>query len=154
MGRNRIRRCVQSTPAVKGLRPFGRLSGQRAAVALSLDEYEAIRLLDYLHLTQEEAASRMQVSRPTLTRIYEQARVKFATALVEGRLLLIGGGEIQLQRHIYLCKDCGSFTETDSQFIFHCPQCNSPHINSLDECYQQQCSKCQKCPKGGRNARI
>jgi len=59
MGRNRIRRQVQGTPAVKEFRPFGRLEGRRDKVSLSLDEFEAIRLLDYLHLTQEEAAVRM-----------------------------------------------------------------------------------------------
>ena len=72
MGRNCISRYVQSTPPVKGFRPFGRLAGKRDTVILTLDEYEAIRLLDYEHHTQEEAAVQMRVSRPTLTRIYER----------------------------------------------------------------------------------
>lgn len=148
MGRNRIRRRVHGTPAVKEFRPYGRLEGRRGKVSLSLDEYEAIRLLDYLHLTQEEAAERMQVSRPTLTRIYERARVKFATALVEGSTLLIEGGDIRLTKHIFLCEDCGAFTETDQRFIFHCPRCTSPHIVSLDECYQRHCRECKICRQG------
>ena len=57
-------------------------------VILHLEEYEAIRLLDYQNLTQEEAAVYMDVSRPTLTRIYEEARNKVATAFVEGRDLI------------------------------------------------------------------
>jgi uncharacterized protein len=154
MGRNRIRRQVQGTPAVKEFRPFGRLEGRRDKVSLSLDEFEAIRLLDYLHLTQEEAAVRMQVSRPTLTRIYENARVKFATALVEGSTLLIEGGDIKLNKHVYLCEDCGAFTETDERYIFHCPKCLSPHVISLDECYQNQCKECRICYQGGKNAQL
>jgi len=95
MGRNCISRYVQSTPPVKGFRPFGRLAGKRDTVILTLDEYEAIRLLDYEHHTQEEAAVQMRVSRPTLTRIYERARIKYATALVEGCLLLIGSWNLR-----------------------------------------------------------
>jgi len=151
MGRNRISRHVQGTPAVKGFRPFGRLDGRRGKIILTLDEYEAIRLLDYANLTQEEAAEKMQVSRPTLTRIYKRARVKFATALVEGSNLLIEGGNVKFRRHIFLCEDCGMFIETDQRFLFHCPSCESPHIVSLDECYQNQCRQCRKCYRGGRN---
>jgi len=111
---------VQSTPPVKGFRPFGRLAGKRDSVVLTLDEYEAIRLLDYEHHTQEEAAVQMRVSRPTLTRIYERARIKYATALVEGCLLLIGGGDVKLRRHSYLCQDCGTELESPEQSLTDC----------------------------------
>ncbi len=154
MGRNCISRHVQSAPPVKGFRPFGRLGGQRGTVVLSLDEYEAIRLLDYQNLNQEKAAAQMQVSRPTLTRIYEKARVKYATALVEGCNLMIEGGDIHLQKHVFICQDCGFITETDKQHIFHCGKCNSPNLVSLDECYTQSCNQCRKCYRGGRNARF
>ncbi len=154
MGRNCISRHVQSAPPVKGFRPFGRLGGQRKTVVLSLDEFEVIRLLDYQHLTQEEAAIQMQISRPTLTRIYEKARVKYATALVEGCILMIEGGDIELQKHIFLCQDCGFILETDKRDVFHCAECNSPNLVSLDECYQQSCRQCRKCYRGGRNARF
>jgi uncharacterized protein len=153
MGRNCISRHVQAAPAVKGFRPFGRLGGQRRTVVLSLDEYEAIRLLDYEHLTQEEAAVRMQISRPTLTRIYEKARVKYATALVEGSILLIEGGDILLKKHIFLCNDCGFISETAEETLGQCPECKSANIVSLDECYQQQCNECRKCHRGGRHGR-
>ncbi len=154
MGRNCISRHVQSAPAVKGFRPFGRLGGQRRTVVLSLDEFEAIRLLDYENLNQESAAAQMQISRPTLTRIYEKARVKYATALVEGCILMIEGGEIQLKKHVFVCNDCGAITESDIKQIFHCSNCNSPNLTSLDECHTQSCRKCRKCYRGGRNARF
>ncbi len=154
MGRNRILRQVLATPAVKGFRPFGRIGGKRPKVIMLLDEYEAIRLLDHENLTQEEAAEAMNVSRPTLTRIYDRARRKFASALVEGALLLIEGGDIRLKQHDWLCEDCGAFTESATPHVFHCPVCTSPHLISLGDCYQNQCHKCKKCHRGGRNARI
>ncbi len=61
-------------------------------VAMTVDEYEVIRLLDHEGLNQEECASRMNVSRTTVTAIYESARTKMADMLVNGRRLLIVGG--------------------------------------------------------------
>jgi Zn finger protein HypA/HybF involved in hydrogenase expression len=58
---------------------------------------------------------------------------------------------VKFRRHIFLCEDCGMFIETDQRFLFHCPSCESPHIVSLDECYQNQCRQCRKCYRGGRN---
>ena len=62
------------------------------AVELTVEEYEAVRLMDYLGLNQEEAAAQMGVARTTVQRIYAQARRKLAVFLVEGRPLQIGGG--------------------------------------------------------------
>lgn len=58
-------------------------------VELTLDELEAIRLADYQGLYHEEAAGRMNISRPTFGRILEEARRKVATALMEGKALKI-----------------------------------------------------------------
>jgi predicted Fe-Mo cluster-binding NifX family protein len=65
---------------------------------LSLDEFEAIRLLDYEGLNQEECASRMGVARTTVTAIYEVARKKLITCVVEGKRLSIAGGNIEIDR--------------------------------------------------------
>ncbi len=154
MGRKRIFRHVQATPVVKGFKPFGRLEGKLPEIVVSIDEYEAIRLLDHENLTQLQAAKLMQISRPTLTRIYDSARRKFATAIVEGANLLIEGGDIKLREHIFWCEDCGEFSETGEKYLFHCPACEGPHIVTLDECYQYQCKQCGKCYHGGKNARI
>ena len=62
------------------------------AVELTVEEYEAVRLMDYLGLNQEEASAQMGVARTTVQRIYAQARQKLAVFLVEGRPLQIGGG--------------------------------------------------------------
>jgi predicted DNA-binding protein (UPF0251 family) len=62
------------------------------SVQMTVDEYETIKLLDGDGLTQEACASRMGVSRPTVTAIYDSARRKLADALVNGKQLLIVGG--------------------------------------------------------------
>ena len=81
------------------------------AVALTVEEYEAVRLLDYLGLNQEEAAEQMGVARTTVQRIYAQARRKLSIFLVEGRPLTIGGGSYSLcprQSRSGCGKLCGS----------------------------------------------
>ena len=62
---------------------------------LTLDELEAIRLADLEGLGQEEAARRMNVSRPTFGRIVGQARGKVAAALVNAKAIGIEGGVVQ-----------------------------------------------------------
>ena len=64
-------------------------------VRMTVDEFEALRLLDNEGLTQEACAVRMNVSRTTVTGIYESARHKVADALVHGKRLLIAGGSCE-----------------------------------------------------------
>lgn len=61
-------------------------------VRMTVDEFEALRLLDSEGLTQEECAKQMNIARTTVTAIYESARRKVAEALVGGKRLLIVGG--------------------------------------------------------------
>lgn len=65
-------------------------------VVLSLDEYEAIRLIDYLGRTHEQCAAHMGISRTTTTEIYERARFKLSDMLVNGKELVIEGGSVAL----------------------------------------------------------
>ena len=70
------------------------------AVTLTLDEYEAIRLLDLENLQQEQAAAQMGVARTTVQLIYNNARRKLADCLVNGKRLVIEGGDVALcERH-------------------------------------------------------
>ena len=65
-------------------------------IVMSVDEYETIRLIDYLDFTQEECAKQMNVARTTVQGIYSLARKKLSHALVDGRPLVISGGEYKL----------------------------------------------------------
>ena len=100
MPRNAKCRRVCQMPAHCRFAPEQPARGE--AVELTVEEYEAIRLMDYLGLNQEEAAAQMGVARTTVQRIYAQARRKLAAFLVEGRPLQIGGGRYRLSPH----KDC------------------------------------------------
>ena len=61
-----------------------------------MDEYEAVRLIDLLGLTQEECAAQMNVARTTVQAIYDSAREKLARMLAEGRPLAVQGGTYDL----------------------------------------------------------
>ncbi len=70
----------------------------KAAVVMTVDEYETIRLIDKEGLSQEECCERMQVARTTVQKIYETARKKLADALVDAAPLRIEGGSFRLCR--------------------------------------------------------
>lgn len=69
---------------------------QTEQVLLSVDEFEAIRLIDYEKRTHEQCARQMGVSRTTVTEMYERARGKIADCIVSGKTLYISGGNYTL----------------------------------------------------------
>jgi len=135
MPRKKRSRRIQVPPVIKGMSVSGVRGRKSNEVILHLEEYEAIRLLDYQNLTQEEAAVFMDVSRPTLTRIYEEARNKVATAFVEGRDLLFRGGDFYFEKNWYKCNSCQASFSDYSENVSNCPVCNSKELISLTEHY-------------------
>lgn len=89
---------------------FGPLESALAQpeIEMTLDEYEAIRLIDLLGCTQEGCAVQMGVARTTVQAVYDSARRKLAQALVYGKGLAIRGGDYVLCPHSGECggKDC------------------------------------------------
>lgn len=69
---------------------------ERKTISIDVTEFEAIRLIDYVGLTQEEAARQMNVARTTVQRLYKNARKKLATFVVEGLCLNVEGGVYEL----------------------------------------------------------
>ncbi|MFA7378161.1 MAG: DUF134 domain-containing protein [Erysipelotrichia bacterium] len=78
---------------------FGQLNksiNQAEFILMKVEEYEAIRLIDLEHLTQEECAEKMGVSRATVQKIYQDARTKIARSMIDGLILKIEGGDYKL----------------------------------------------------------
>lgn len=96
---------------MSGFKPFGIPRAMIEEVVLHYDEYESIRLLDYKGLLQEEASEKMNVSRPTLTRIYANARKTIAQAFVEGKMIVIEGGNVDFGREWYRCRKCNKLID-------------------------------------------
>lgn len=134
MARPRQVSKVQIPPRVKGFIPVGYYKDQSEPVQLNIEEYEAIRLLDYEGLSQVNAARIMQISRPTLTRIYERARKKVASALTEARQMVIEGGNAIFNGNWYECEKCNSiFNNPGEQAIMVCPLCGSGNIQYKED---------------------
>jgi len=104
-------RKIGSPPLMIGFKPFGVPRSEIEEIVLQYDEYEAIRLLDYEGMLQEQAAEKMNVSRPTLTRIYENARKTIAKAFVEGKMIVIEGGKVDFGHEWYRCRKCHKLIE-------------------------------------------
>lgn len=69
---------------------------QENRIEMLVEEFEVIRLMDYEGLTQEECAQRIGVARTTVQRMYTEARQKIAKSLVEGRVLVVMGGDYKI----------------------------------------------------------
>jgi len=96
MSRPRKLRQVCREPRISGFGPKRIDRIQNNPVMLSVDEYEVIRLIDYESLDQAQCAKQMNVARTTVQRIYDSARKKISTMLIEGRGILIEGGSYKL----------------------------------------------------------
>jgi len=70
-------------------------------VKISLEELEAIRLVDLLELQQQEAALYMGISRKALWNDLRSGRKKVASALIYGLGISIEGGS-------YILRDAGA----------------------------------------------
>jgi len=84
-------RWVKCSSSERLFKPQG-FTGNKQTVILTLDEFEAVRLLDYEGLSQIEAAKQMRVHRSTVSRIITLARNKIARVLVDINTLKIEGG--------------------------------------------------------------
>jgi predicted DNA-binding protein (UPF0251 family) len=150
MPRPEKKKIVHTPPFFTEFKPIGVQSKLLTQNFLSLDEYEAFRLADYVGLSHEEASDEMEISRSTFTRLIEKARRKIAVFLVKGQLLKIEGGNIHFKNNIIRCLDCGYMFEIDMGTSFlECPECKSKNLLNLAGGFGH--GKC--CTKENRNKR-
>ncbi|MEA5006291.1 MAG: DUF134 domain-containing protein [Rikenellaceae bacterium] len=131
MPNRKIHRRITMPPPMEGFKPFGIPMRKLDSVILLFEEFEAVRLTDYEGLIQEEAAVKMKISRPTFTRIYEKARKNIAKAFVEGKAIIIKGGDFITDDYWYRCKDCNE-TMVSMGPVMHCPTCDSDNISLIN----------------------
>lgn len=132
MGRRFKCRRVAFVPPVTFFKPAGMPLRDLEEVRLTVEEAEAIRLKDLEGLEQEEAAEKMDISRPTFQRVLYSARQKIADALLNGKAIRIEGGNFEV---LPLRLQCASNHEWEVPFEAvvdgapqFCPVCQTPAI--------------------------
>ena len=75
MARHKSKRSISFRPPCSHFIPQEHALHEEA-ISLLAEEVEALYLMDLLELYQEEAAQKMEVSRPTFARIIKSARNK------------------------------------------------------------------------------
>lgn len=103
MSRPKKWRNVCSLPENREYGPLDSDAEVTGVIRMTVEEYETVRLIDLLTLTQEECSERMGVSRTTVQDIHSKALQKMANSLVKGIPLLIEGGSYRICEH---SKDC------------------------------------------------
>ena len=94
-GRRKKIRFIQAMPKTVQFSPRGK-AGRPDEVELKIDQYEAIKLADLLGYDQSEGAQLMGLSRPSFGRILRQARKIVADALVNGKIIRVRIGDVQV----------------------------------------------------------
>lgn len=152
-GRPKIIRKIAVPPIISGFRPYGmvQIAKKKESLFLLYEEYESLRLCDYEKYTQAEAASFMNVSRPTLTRIYMSAREKIAQAFVEGRNIIIEGGKVCFDSEWYICSSCNCFFNNpeEEKEVEACPLCKSSDIKNYESLSDDEKSELSSLGNGG-----
>ncbi len=153
MPRPEKNRIVHQPPLFNSFKPIGISAGALDEEYLTLDEYEAFRLADHIGLSHEEAAEEMEISRSTFTRLIEKARLKIASFIIQGKILVIEGGNVHFRKNIIKCQDCGHmFNISFGQSLETCPECESGNLMNLAGGFGHgKC--CANHKKGGNHAR-
>ncbi len=124
-------KLISGLPRAVFFKPMGVPFHQIEETVLRVEELEALKLVDMEGLYQEQAASRMGVSRQTLQRLLDEARRKVAEALIKGKALRIEGGSyiLEEEKGRYRCGRCGGQVLPPSARKgegLSCPACDRP----------------------------
>ena len=124
-------------PVLQGFQPVGVCSDNSDSISIQYEEFEALKLADYENLSQEIAARKMGVSRPTFTRIYNLVRKKIARAFVEGKSICFEGGMVSFNKDWFRCKECHHVFSLKKNEERICPNCNSGHLENINHIIQK-----------------
>jgi predicted DNA-binding protein (UPF0251 family) len=151
-------RRVSLLPGAVYFKPEGIPSACLEGVQLTIEEAEAVRLKDIQNLEQEEAAERMNVSRPTFQRVLTSARQKIADALLNGKALKIEGGHFEMSPVRLRCASGHqwqvSYELMRQNVLQTCPVCSAPNVESFPATVG--CPRaghapcCELCPRASR----
>lgn len=83
------RRRIRGRPNSNFFKPAGIPINELEEIELTLDEFEAIRLIDFKKISQEQASQKMKISQPTLSRVLQSARNKLSDAIINGKAIKI-----------------------------------------------------------------
>jgi len=123
-------RKICDPPKMSGFKPFGMPLCEIKSVKFQFDEYESIKWVDYENLPQDLAAEKMNISRPTFTRVYNNALKKIAKAFVECLAIEIEGGNVEFDKDWYKCTKCFKLIEGLENHI-KCENCRYYGENEL-----------------------
>jgi len=99
MPRPRKCRRVSCEPQVTYFKPAGVPLRELEELEITIDELEAIRLVDSIKKDQIAASKNMGISQPTLHRLLLSARKKIADALANGYAIKINGGNYYISKN-------------------------------------------------------
>lgn len=124
-------RLVRESPKADYYKPRGIPLVDLEEVSVTIDEMEALRLVDLEGMYQEDAAREMGVSRQTLQRMLTESRARVVEALVGGKALRIEGGSYILREGSgqYRCGRCGNDVPPGYGRRgkgWKCPKCDTP----------------------------
>lgn len=128
-------RRVEFEPGVSYFKPRGISVCKLEEVVLGVDEIEAVRLADLEGLYQDDAATRMNISRQTFGNVLSSAHRKIADAVVNGKAIRIEGGVYQMeQAREFKCYECEHQWQIAHGLArpYECPKCQSANIHRAE----------------------
>lgn len=121
-------RSIRKFPAATTFQP-SKSGSPDTVMEIGFDEFEAMRLSDVEHMSQEEVAQMMNVSRQSIQLMLQTAREKLTRALLDGQTISIGGGHVQIYHCPLVCQKCQyAFTKEATELPRVCPECGSDQI--------------------------
>lgn len=138
-------RCIMARPkksrricSVPNVRKYNVSKDISSMIEITVDEYEAIRLIDYVGLTQQECAKQMEVARSTITAIYDSARYKISDSIINQKGLKVADGDYELCPNSHYC--CGHCGKNRCGRCQHgtCERCTGIFHEPGEECFVVQ----------------